>query len=111
VKFDDLISQGVPIELLRPLRFHSGADVMRRSSSVPRLPGVYAWFFDELPGAIDASECHSFDGKKLLYVGISPSAPPSSGKGLSRSQLNRGSERISEAMLLVRPSASPWGAF
>lgn len=62
---------------------------MTRPSPVPRVAGVYAWYFDEVPTGIDASECHWSDGKALLYVGISPSAPPNNGGPPSRSQLNR----------------------
>jgi hypothetical protein len=62
---------------------------MCRHSPVPRQPGVYAWYFDEVPGGINARGCHTLDGRTLLYVGISPSAPPTNGKGPSRSHLNR----------------------
>ena len=35
-------------------------------------PGVYAWFFKEIPGATPTDECVTKDGLTLLYVGISP---------------------------------------
>lgn len=81
--------RGVPEALLRPRTFFAGAEVMSRASPVPRQAGVYAWYFDKIPDKIDVSGCHTFGGKTLLYVGISPSAPPTNGKAPSRSHLNR----------------------
>lgn len=80
---------GVPTALLWPNKLYRGAEVMSKLSAVPRTPGVYAWYFDELPNGIDASACHTLEDKTLLYVGISPSAPPTNGKAPSRSHLNR----------------------
>jgi len=50
--------------------------------------GTYAWYFKQLP-AIDTTSCVSWSDLALLYVGISPKAPPASGVGTSRQNLRR----------------------
>jgi hypothetical protein len=51
--------------------------------------GTYAWYFRQLPAAIDTTRCTSWAGLTLLDVGISPKAPPASGVGASRQNLRR----------------------
>lgn len=55
-------------------------EVLARPSPVPASPGVYGWWFRELPAAIDTDNCIKKDGLTLLYAGISPSRPPTNGK-------------------------------
>ncbi len=62
-------------------------EILDRPSPVPRVPGVYAWYFVEYPEIIPTDNCHKFDGLTLLYVGISPKAPPSNGKPPSKQRL------------------------
>jgi hypothetical protein len=48
---------------------------------------VYAWYFrDFLPASVTA-DCIRFGELRLLYVGISPSAPPTNGKAPSKQSL------------------------
>jgi hypothetical protein len=47
---------------------------------VPNEPGVHGWWFRTVPADIDVSGCEQRDGLTLLYVGISPTPPPASGK-------------------------------
>jgi hypothetical protein len=54
--------------------------VFAEPSPVPSEPGVHGWWFRTVPGDIDASGCQQRDGLTLLYVGISPTPPPASGK-------------------------------
>jgi hypothetical protein len=75
--------------LVRPDRVWSRAEVLGRPSPVPAVAGTYAWYFKQLPAAIDTSRCISWAGLTLLYVGISPKAPPASGVGASRQNLRR----------------------
>jgi hypothetical protein len=75
--------------LLEPPRLFSRSEVMTRGSPVPAKPGVYAWYFAEVPPGVDASGCHTHGDKSLLYIGISPSAPPSNGRAPSRSTIKR----------------------
>lgn len=58
-----------------------------RGTPVPKAGGVYAWWFDELPGDLDATDCIERDGSMLLYVGISPKAPPRNGRVASSQSL------------------------
>src|SRR3954451_14241714 len=46
-------------------------------SPVPKSPGVYAWYFRDVPSAVPTSGCITRDGLTLLYVGISPGKRPS----------------------------------
>lgn len=75
--------------LLHPHRLYSAAEALARPSPVPASPGIYAWYFATLPGRVDVTGCNVHDGKTLLYVGISPSAPPSNGKRPSRSTIRQ----------------------
>jgi hypothetical protein len=54
---------------------------------VPDVPAVYAWYFAEIPGRADVSDCVSFGNLTLLYVGISPKKPPTEGESTSRQNL------------------------
>jgi hypothetical protein len=46
---------------------------------VPAVAGVYAWYFDRVPPGVPTNGCHLAHGATLLYVGISPKAPPAKG--------------------------------
>lgn len=63
------------------------AQVLARPTPVPSAPGVYGWYFDVVPGAIDTTGCQRVGDFWLLYVGISPKAPPANGRAPSRSTL------------------------
>ncbi len=89
MKTQEWAERGVPAELLSPAKLYTAAEVMSRQSPVPRRPGIYAWYFDEIPGGADPKGCHKQDGMTLLYVGISPSAPPTNGRAASRSHISR----------------------
>lgn len=74
---------------MRPDRVWSRAEVLGRPSPVPAVAGTYAWYFKQLPAAIDTTKCISWAGLTLLYVGISPKAPPADGVGASRQNIRR----------------------
>ena len=38
--------------LLHPMRLYSAADCLCRPSPIPTSPGVYAWYFDEVPPGV-----------------------------------------------------------
>jgi hypothetical protein len=59
-------------ELTKPPLLFSRSAVLSRPCPVPEEPGVYAWFFKELPGSVPSDGCNTKDGLTLLYVGISP---------------------------------------
>jgi len=68
-------------------KIHARAEVLARPTPVPHEPGVYGWWFRELPTDMDVSGCFSRDGLTLLYAGISPKAPPRNGRGPSKEAL------------------------
>ena len=73
--------------LLRPPRLYGRREVLIRPGPVPARPGVYAWYFREVPPGVPVDGCHRHDSLPLLYVGISPSKPPSNGKPPSKQSL------------------------
>src|SRR5260370_14494090 len=75
-------------DLLRPQRLWSRAEVLARPSPVPKAPGVYAWYFRNLANLVPSRDCLTVGEFRLLYIGISPSAPPSNGKLPSKQSLN-----------------------
>jgi hypothetical protein len=76
-------------QLLYPDRLYTASDVGYRPCPVPARPGVYAWYFDEPPPAVDTTTSHRVDDRYLLYVGISPKVLSLNGKPPSRSTLRQ----------------------
>jgi hypothetical protein len=74
-------------DLFRPKHLWTRQEVMEKLSPVPKSPGVYAWYFADLDGRVPSSACHECDAFRLLYIGISPSAPPRNGKAPSAQSL------------------------
>jgi GIY-YIG catalytic domain-containing protein len=62
--------------LTRPARLWSREEVLSKPSPVPAVPGIYAWFFRDIPPRVPTDGCVERDGMYLLYVGISPNGPP-----------------------------------
>ena len=58
-----------------------------RPCPVPAAAGVYGWWFDEIPTGVPAAGCKRRGEWTLLYVGISPKAPPRNGAAPSRQTL------------------------
>ena len=84
----DLTAQTQAVAVLNPERVWTRSEVLGRPSPVPRSPGIYGWYFDELPDpAIDATGCVVRGSAALLYVGISPKAPPANGRPPSSQSL------------------------
>ena len=70
---------GLDEQLLHPERLWMRCEVLGRPSAVPDAPGVYAWYFDEVPGIVPVDECHTLGEWAMLYAGISPKEPSRSG--------------------------------
>jgi hypothetical protein len=70
--------------LLEPVELSSAAMVLSRPSPIPAVAGVYAWYFESVPPGVPTAGCHVVDELPLLYVGISPKAPPAGGAKVSR---------------------------
>jgi hypothetical protein len=62
--------------LLKPTAVLTRDDVLTRPCPVPAVSGVYAWYFDQAPPRVPIQGCHHTVAGALLYVGISPKAPP-----------------------------------
>ena len=77
----------LPPELLAPARLWSRAEVLSSPSPVPREPGVYAWYFRDIPPGVPTTDCHRFGDLTLLYIGIAPRAPPKNGARPSSQRL------------------------
>lgn len=73
--------------LFDPNRLIRGRDVVADPKAIPKEPGVYAWFFDQVPPEVPTDGCVVVAGFPLLYVGISPKAPPRPGGAASRESL------------------------
>lgn len=78
---------GVAYQLTNPVKLWSRSELCVRPCPIPSRAGVYAWYFRELPDAVDASDCMRVGDLTLLYVGISPKAPSKNGKPPSRQTL------------------------
>ncbi|TCO43609.1 hypothetical protein EV646_112186 [Kribbella antiqua] len=63
------------------------AEVLTWPCPVPAVSGVYAWYFDQAPPRVPVQGCHHTAAGALLYVGISPKAPPKDGRAGSRQTL------------------------
>jgi len=68
-------------------RLYSRAEILARPSPVPRESGIYAWYFREIPPGVPTEGCHRVGALSLLYVGISPKAPPRNGARASEQTL------------------------
>jgi hypothetical protein len=84
---NDGIARPLTDGLLRPGRLFRRHEVLATDCPVPRVPGVYAWYFSAVPELVPTADCHRFSDGFLLYVGISPSRPPSNGKPPSKQRL------------------------
>jgi hypothetical protein len=68
-------------KLMQPEILASRQEVIGRTSVVPPEPGIYAWYFKELPSnSIESQDCWQLQNKWLLYTGISPGKPSENGK-------------------------------
>ena len=75
--------------LTQPNKLWSRAEVLRKPCPVPDEPGIYAWYFEQIPPDVPVGMCHTLHGRTMLYVGISPSG-------------RNGGENKSEQSLLTR---------
>lgn len=66
------------------VRPYTRDEVFDSPCPIDRVAGAYGWWFRTIPGPIDTRGCEERDGLTLLYVGISPSRPPTNGRPPSR---------------------------
>lgn len=67
-------------DFLQTAQMYTRSQVLSKPCPVPSEPGVYAWFFRDVPTIIPVEDCLVRDNLTLLYVGISPKAPSKTGK-------------------------------
>ena len=72
--------------LINGVELYSRREILCTTSLPPPVPGIYAWFFKDIPGTVPADDCVTKDSLTLLYVGISPDKI---GKPNSRQNLRR----------------------
>ena len=72
--------------IINPVDLYSRPEVLSTPSLLPSVPGVYAWFFKDIPGDALIDGCVTKGPLTLLYVGISPDKI---GKPNSRQNLRR----------------------
>jgi len=75
--------------LLAPTTFHSAADIATDPKLVPDEPGIYGWWFDDAMLNVPVGESLEIGDRRLLYVGIAPSAPSRSGAASRRTLRDR----------------------
>ncbi|WP_024440928.1 GIY-YIG nuclease family protein [Mycobacterium sp. UM_WGJ] len=83
------MSQGELIDRYLAAVPHLRSEIFTRPSPIPPEPGVYGWWFRQLPAAIDVSRCERKGELTLLYAGISPSRPPANGKPPSQQNIRK----------------------
>jgi hypothetical protein len=75
--------------LVHPDRLWSRPEVLGSTDPVPSTAGLYAWYFRVVPGGVPTAGCVMHDGMPLLYMGISPKAPPRNGRPPSSQTLRK----------------------
>ena len=75
--------------LLNPEKLWSRSEILSSQSPVPKKAGIYAWYFKQSPPNIPIADCHRVKNLTLLYVGISPKAPPMNGSKPSSQNLHK----------------------
>jgi hypothetical protein len=65
--------------LLSPVRLFGWSELVGEKALLPRRPGVYAWYFVEVPHDVPHTSCARCGDAMLLYVGIAPKKPPAAG--------------------------------
>jgi hypothetical protein len=66
--------------LIYPPKVWSRSELFTTPCPIEKLPGIYSWYFKEIPPYINYANCINYNGMFLLYLGISPKAPPQNGK-------------------------------
>jgi len=77
----------LPQELIAPTRLWSREEVLGGECPVPRMAGVYAWYFRVPPTKVPLEGCVQHEGLTLLYIGIAPKEPARNGRPPSRQTL------------------------
>jgi len=76
-------------DLVAPPGLYRAVDIAADPKLVPDAPGIYGWWFDDTLIGVPMGESLELDGRRLLYVGIAPSAPAKSGLSSKRTLRDR----------------------
>jgi len=63
--------------LLNPQKLWTRVEILAKPGPVPKAPGFYAWYFDEVPVQVPTTNCVVRDRAVLLYIGIAPESADS----------------------------------
>jgi hypothetical protein len=81
------MAQSIPEDLRCPDHLWSRSEILASNCPTPKVPGLYGWYFRNVPN-IAVENCIGATEFHLMYVGISPSAPPTNGKAASKQTLS-----------------------
>lgn len=65
--------------LLKPSKLWTRSELLKKSCPVPQKPGLYAWYFKEIPPGVPIEDSVNWKGLTFLYLGISPRTSLSQG--------------------------------
>lgn len=77
------------IDELVSSRIWTKAELWPTENLPPQEPGIYAWWFRQAPVDVPIDASIERDGMRLMYVGISPKAPPKGGARSSSKSLRK----------------------
>ncbi|WP_374619534.1 GIY-YIG nuclease family protein [Devosia sp.] len=75
--------------LLAPATFYSATAIAADPKLVPDEPGIYGWWFDDATLNVPDQDSIAVGSRRLLYLGIAPSAPSRSGAASKRTLRDR----------------------
>ena len=64
--------KSVEQQILVPDHLWSRKEILAKNCPVPQEPGIYGWYFRNIPKIVPIDECHRYNNLILLYIGISP---------------------------------------
>ena len=85
----DIYLNDIRSALLKPDKHWGRTDILTTKDLVPKKPGIYAWYFKQIPPGVPIDDCITLNCLTLLYVGISPKAPPLNGSAPSSQNLHK----------------------
>ena len=66
-------------QFVAPVRPATRSEVLAAPSAVSPAPGVYGWYFRDLPPQVPLREGQRVDEWSLAYVALAPKSPPHNG--------------------------------
>lgn len=64
-------------ELLKPTKIWKASELLNDARPIPKVPGIYAWYFETTPSLAPLANCHTHQGLTLLYIGIAKNSSES----------------------------------